>query len=90
MEASEYPAWMLMKRLRPASRERAALLVRQGREEVVPELVSEIGLFSVHIDGQPAVGDGGYAGYLVRSKPAKVTEGGVHSGMGVLDSLVFR
>ncbi|WP_254693748.1 glutathione synthetase [Shewanella sp. MEBiC00475] len=30
-----------------------------------------------------------YAGYLIRSKSAKVTEGGVHSGQGVLDSLMF-
>ncbi|MGL5408434.1 MAG: hypothetical protein ACRDAP_06895, partial [Shewanella sp.] len=30
-----------------------------------------------------------YAGYLIRSKSAKATEGGVHSGQGVLDSLMF-
>ncbi|MCH7373588.1 glutathione synthetase [Aeromonas sp. MR16] len=30
-----------------------------------------------------------YAGYLIRSKSAGSTEGGVHSGQGVLDSLVF-
>ncbi|WP_417346172.1 glutathione synthase [Ferrimonas sp.] len=90
MKPPEYPAWLLMRRLRPAARGQAALLVRNGQALVVPELVSEIGLFSVHIDGQQAYGDSGYAGYLVRSKPAEVAEGGVHSGMGVLDSLVFR
>ncbi|HFV8588585.1 TPA: hypothetical protein ACIYFY_005167 [Escherichia coli] len=29
------------------------------------------------------------AGYLIRSKSAESTEGGVHSGQGVLDSLVY-
>ncbi|WP_245568401.1 glutathione synthetase [Ferrimonas futtsuensis] len=90
MAPSEYPAWLLMKRLRPAPRGRPALLVRNAQEEEVAELVSELGLFSVHIDGRQAYGGSGYAGYLVRSKPAEVTEGGVHSGMGVLDSLVFQ
>ena len=33
---------------------------------------------------------GGYVGYLVRSKPPQAREGGVHSGSGVLDSLVLR
>ena len=33
--------------------------------------------------------DNGYAGYLIRSKPADVSEGGVHSGMGVVDSLAY-
>ncbi|ECC6415692.1 hypothetical protein GPE53_004916, partial [Salmonella enterica subsp. enterica serovar Schwarzengrund] len=30
-----------------------------------------------------------FAGYLIRSKSAESTEGGVHSGQGVLDSLVY-
>ncbi|MEH8242065.1 MULTISPECIES: hypothetical protein [Aeromonas] len=30
-----------------------------------------------------------FAGYLLHSKSAESTEGGIHSGQGVLDSLVF-
>lgn len=54
-----------------------------------------IGMFTVHIDGVPAMEDSSnsespsYAGYLIRSKSAMVPEGGVHSGQGVLDSLMF-
>ena len=36
-----------------------------------------------------ATEDNRFAGYLIRSKSAKALEGGVHSGMGVLDSMVF-
>ncbi|MGL5039810.1 MAG: hypothetical protein ACRC9V_00660 [Aeromonas sp.] len=41
------------------------------------------------MDGNLACTQPRVAGYLLRSKSAKSTEGGVHSGQGVLDSLVF-
>lgn len=83
----DYGAWSLMRRLHPSPRKIPALVVRNGNAERVDNLISEIGLFTIHIDGAPTVEENGYAGYLVRSKPADADEGGVHSGMGVLDSL---
>lgn len=83
-------AWSLMRRLRPSPREVPTLLVRKGDPTQCADLISEIGVFTVHVNGIPATKDQqGYAGYLIRSKPAETTEGGVHSGMGVLDSLVY-
>jgi glutathione synthase len=43
----------------------------------------------VFYKGHPATDFEGYAGYLIRSKPASENEGGIHSGMGILDSLVL-
>lgn len=85
----EYQAWSLMRRLHPIPRTTPALLVRKGELQRVDDLISEIGMFTVHIDGHPGVDEQGYAGYLIRSKSARTTEGGVHSGLGVLDSLMF-
>ena len=90
MTANEYSAWVLMHRLRPAGRPEATLVVRDGKAQRVERLVSEIGLFTAHMGGQLLpTGDqqAGTIGYLVRSKPPNVTEGGVHSGFGALDSL---
>ncbi|MEZ5571046.1 MAG: glutathione synthase [Halioglobus sp.] len=90
MAASEYPAWVLMQRLRPVGRAKATLVIRNGKAQRVERLVSEIGLFTAHMGGQalPIGNDqSGNIGYLVRSKPPDVTEGGIHSGFGALDSL---
>lgn len=94
LKPDEYQAWSLMRRLQPTPRPTPALTVRKGELQQVDDLISEIGMFTVHIDGKPAITDlngeqQAYAGYLIRSKSARSTEGGVHSGMGVLDSLVF-
>ncbi len=92
LQKNDYPAWTLMRRLRPVTRDVPTVTVREGRGEVVEGLVSELGLFTAHIEGRPllqAVEDNpAYLGYLVRSKPPAVTEGGIHSGYGVLDSLI--
>ncbi len=90
MNPDEYSAWVLMQRLRPAGRPDATLIVRDGRASRVERLVSEIGIFTAHLGDQPLLADSsrpGHIGYLVRSKPGEVTEGGVHSGYGALDSL---
>jgi len=90
MTPNDYQAWVLMQRLRPTGREQATLVVREGRAHEVQGLVSEIGIFTGHLGDQALpTGDPrpGHIGYLVRSKPADVTEGGVHSGFGALDSL---
>ena len=91
MHPAQYSTWALMKRMHPAPRANPALVVRGGKAAVVTDLISEIGMFSAHIDGKPATdGDSdGYAGYLIRSKSALTAEGGVHSGQGVLDSLAL-
>ncbi|WP_108946635.1 glutathione synthase [Shewanella halifaxensis] len=94
LKPDEYQAWSLMRRLQPTPRPTPALTVRKGELQQVDDLISEIGMFTVHIDGEAAIEDENsqkqaYAGYLIRSKSARSTEGGVHSGMGVLDSLVF-
>ncbi|WP_289098152.1 glutathione synthase [Pseudoalteromonas shioyasakiensis] len=85
----DHSAWAFMKRLFPHEREKVALAIRNTEQTSINDLVSEIGLFSVFYKGQPATDFEGYAGYLIRSKPAIENEGGVHSGMGILDSLVL-
>jgi len=89
----EYNAWTLMQRLRPAGREKTTLVVRDGRAHRVQRLVSEIGLFTAHLGVQPLPtldSRAGNIGYLVRSKPPDVSEGGVHSGFGAVDSLFIE
>ncbi|MGR5133435.1 glutathione synthase [Vibrio alfacsensis] len=89
MPEEEYDAWALMQRLYPHEREKPTIAVRDAKQTIVSDLVSEIGLFSVHYQGEPVTEFDGYAGYLIRSKPASENEGGIHSGMGILDSLVL-
>ncbi|MGI2107156.1 glutathione synthase [Shewanella frigidimarina] len=85
----EYDAWAFMQRLYPHEREVPTIAVREGEQTLVDNLVSEVGLFSVFYDGEPATEMDGYAGYLIRSKPASENEGGIHSGKGILDSLTL-
>jgi glutathione synthase len=85
----EYDAWALMQRLYPHEREVPTISVRDGKQTQVDDLVSEVGLFTAYYDGEPVTKFGGYAGYLIRSKPASENEGGIHSGKGILDSLVL-
>jgi glutathione synthetase len=90
MTAADYGAWVLMQRLRPRGREQSTLVVRDGRAQQVQRLVSEVGLFTAHLEADPLpTGEKqkAHIGYLVRSKPPEVTEAGVHSGYGALDSL---
>lgn len=89
LTAEEYPAWALMRRIHPKQRPAIAEVARHGERQLIENLISEIGLFTVHIGDQAGTGDDGYAGYLVRSKPADTVEGGVHTGQGVLDSLAY-
>ncbi|PSU30497.1 glutathione synthase [Photobacterium lutimaris] len=85
----EYDAWALMQRLYPHERETPTIAVRDVEQAVVDDLVSEIGLFTAYFNGEPMTQLGGYAGYLIRSKPASENEGGIHSGKGILDSLTL-
>jgi len=85
----EYDAWALMQRLYPHERNTPVIAVRDAQQTVVTDLVSEIGLFSAYFNGAPITQYNGYAGYLIRSKPASENEGGIHSGKGILDSLTI-
>ncbi|MGR5237191.1 glutathione synthase [Vibrio alfacsensis] len=89
MTQEEYDAWALMQRLYPHEREKPTIAVRDAKQTIVTDLVSEIGLFTAHYQGEPVTEFEGYAGYLIRSKPASENEGGIHSGKGILDSLVL-
>lgn len=89
LEPRQYQAWSLMGRLHPVPRPMPAWIVRKGELHRVTDLISELGMFTVQIDGNPGCAEPSFAGYLIRSKSAESTEGGVHSGQGVLDSLVF-
>ena len=80
--AEEYSAWLLMQRLYPRAHG-PALVVVEGKPQVIDQMVSEVGVFTV----QARHDSPSYGGYLVRSKPADVLEGGVHAGKGVLSSL---
>ncbi|MGB1322877.1 MAG: glutathione synthase [Vibrio gallaecicus] len=89
LKPEEYDAWALMQRLYPHERDTPTIAIRDGQQTLVKDLVSEIGLFTAHYQGDAVTGLGGYAGYLIRSKPASENEGGIHSGQGILDSLVL-
>jgi glutathione synthase len=89
LKTSEHDAWALMKRLYPHEREVATIAVRDSEQTLIDDLVSEIGLFTAYYDGLPVTEFDGYAGYLIRSKPASENEGGIHSGKGILDSLAL-
>ncbi|EGU34565.1 Glutathione synthetase [Vibrio scophthalmi LMG 19158] len=89
LKVEEYDAWALMQRLYPHERETPTVAVRDSKATLVTDLVSEIGLFTAHYQGQPVTDFHGYAGYLIRSKPASENEGGIHSGQGILDSLAL-
>ncbi|MCL9775308.1 glutathione synthetase [Vibrio methylphosphonaticus] len=84
----DYSAWALMERLYPKSRANPVATIKDGECVTVPHMISEIGMFTIHRRGEPLSSNNGYAGYLVRSKPSDALEGGVHSGLGVLDSLI--
>ncbi|NLS11868.1 glutathione synthase [Vibrio sp. SM6] len=88
LHENEYNAWLLMQRLYPHERDTPALAIRQAAATQVDDLVSEIGLFTAFYQGEPMTDYAGYAGYLIRSKPASENEGGIHSGQGILDSLM--
>lgn len=89
LTVAEYDAWALMQRLYPHERDVATMAVRDAKTTIIDDLVSEIGLFSAYFNGVPVTDFDGYVGYLIRSKPASENEGGIHSGKGILDSLVL-
>ncbi|MEZ8016857.1 glutathione synthase [Vibrio splendidus] len=89
LKPEEYDAWALMQRLYPHERDVPTIAVRDTQQTLVTDLVSEVGLFTAYYQDEPVTELDGYAGYLIRSKPASENEGGIHSGKGILDSLVL-
>ncbi|MEZ9883585.1 glutathione synthase [Vibrio splendidus] len=89
LKSEEYDAWALMQRLYPHERDVPTIAVRDTQQTLVTDLVSEVGLFTAYYKGEPVTELDGYAGYLIRSKPASENEGGIHSGKGILDSLTL-
>ncbi len=93
LPVEDRPAWTLMRRLRPQGRSVPTLVVRNGEATEITGLISEIGIFTAHLGDEFLLASSespGYVGYLVRSKPHDIAEGGVHSGSGMLDSLVLE
>ena len=88
LDEAEYESWSLMRKIVPLPRSHPTMIIRNGEASMIGDMISEIGIFTVNIDGVAI--DDAVAGYLVRSKPANVMEGGVHSGQGAVDSLVYR
>lgn len=82
----EYPAYILMERIRPAVQPGWAL---RGGELWQGDTVSEIGMFGVLLGSQDTVDLNQGVGYLVRTKPQDVDEGGISAGYGYLNGLAI-
>jgi glutathione synthase len=83
--AEERRAYVLMERIVPLTHR--ATLVRE-REASEALCVSEIGRFGALLADGAAILRNEDAGYLARTRPEHLREGGVSAGFGVLDSLV--
>lgn len=84
--ARQRQAYVLMERIVPIPH--AAWLVREGQAEEAA-CVSEIGRFGTLLADGPDLLLNRDAGYLVRTRPAHLQEGGVSAGFGFLDSLLL-
>ncbi len=80
-------AYVLMERIVPISH--PAWLVREGQAGHAV-CVSEIGRFGTLLAEGPRLLHNRDVGYLVRTRPAHLQEGGVSAGFGFLDSLVLE
>ena len=66
-----------------------AAFVRNGEPLICPS-VSELGVYGVFLgDGQTRPVLNEYAGYLLRTKPLGVDEGGVAAGFSVINSIIL-
>ncbi|QUM75588.1 glutathione synthase [Moritella sp. 24] len=88
LDELEYESWSLMRKIVPLPRTNPSMIIRHGEASMIGDIISEIGIFTINIDDVAI--DNSLSGYLVRSKPANVMEGGVHSGQGAVDSLIYR
>lgn len=86
MSADEREAYVLMERIRPVVVQN--VVIRGGKYSVT-DIVSEVGVFGVHVSRQGEVVENYMAGTLLRSKAASDDDGGVAAGVAVLDSPVL-
>ncbi|MCP4702874.1 MAG: glutathione synthase [Gammaproteobacteria bacterium] len=84
MTPEEKNKWVLMERIHaPAVRN---ILIHDNQATTEMDVVNELGIFSVCIARGREILHNTAAGYLLRTKPVAVDEGGVASGFAVLDS----
>lgn len=83
MSVEERSAFVLMDRLRPVKVQ--STLVREGAWQEA-EIVSEFGVYGVHVTCDGGHVDNEIGGTLLRSKLATQDDGGVAAGVAVLDS----
>jgi len=89
-----YAGYVLMQRIFPSPQNTAFL--RNSKLEVLPS-ISELGIFGTFVGyGTSSLSQSvspilnSYGGYLLRTKPLGVDEGGVATGYSVLNSIVFE
>ena len=83
MSPEERSAYVLMERIYPMVSKNT--LLREGKP-IVTDVVSEFGVYGVHIEAEGKILENGAAGTLLRSKAASQEDGGVAAGVAVLDS----
>ncbi len=88
LSPSERQAWVLMSKIHPVTHQ--TILVTSHSGSVLPlKSVSEIGRFGILLaEGERDIINQDI-GFLVRTKPEHYDEGGVSSGYGSLDSLLY-
>ena len=86
--------YVLMQRIFPSPQNTAFL--RSGKLEVLPS-ISELGVYGTFVGYGPGSSYdvvnpilNNYGGYLLRTKPLGVDEGGVATGYSVLNSIVLE
>ncbi|KAL4220750.1 hypothetical protein ACF0H5_021144 [Mactra antiquata] len=83
-DTPEASSWILMDRIR-AARHRNRL-IRVGLGPELRDVVSELGIFGVHLSTKSEEIENFECGYLLRTKPEIANEGGLFSGHSCLDS----
>ena len=74
--------YILMQRIR--SQHHQGTIMRDGKAVLHADLESEVGTYGVVLATPDAILDNRYVGYLVRSKPATFSDGGVMAGVACL------
>ena len=83
MSPDERSAYVLMERIRPVVV--SGILIRESLP-IQTDIVSELGVYGVHVTRQGVDVENFTAGTLLRSKAASQDDGGVAAGVAVLDS----
>ncbi|XP_053403446.1 glutathione synthetase-like isoform X2 [Mercenaria mercenaria] len=83
-ESSERSAWILMDRIQ-ATRHRNRL-IRAGLGPECRNVVSELGIYGVHISTPTLELENFESGYLIRTKPEEANEAGLCEGLACVDT----